>query len=64
MNKKSMPFLAFYKCILEGVYSALNTMAGTGLLESLLFFNMYVMKFHVLIFNVLIWSVFSYKPTG
>ena len=64
MSEKSMLFLAFYKCILELVYSALSTMAGTGLLESLLFFNMYVMKFHVLIFNVLIWTVFSYKTTG
>lgn len=61
MSEKSMPFLAFYKCILELVYSALSTMAGTGLFKSLLFFNMYNMKFHVLIFNVLIWTVFSYK---
>ena len=53
MSEKSMPFLAFYKCILELVYSALSTMAGTGLFKSLLFFNMYNMKFHVLIFNAL-----------
>lgn len=64
MSEKSMLFLAFYKCILELVYSALNTMAGTGLFKSLLFFNMYNMKFHVLILNVLIWTVFSYKTTG
>ena len=53
-------FLAFYKCILEGVYSALNTMAGTGLFR----FIFFIMKFHVLILNVLIWTVFSYKTTG
>ena len=64
MSEKSMLFLAFYKCILELVYSALSTMAGTGLFKSLLFFNMYNMKLHVLIFNVLIWTVFSYKTTG
>ena len=60
MNKKSMPFLAFYKCILELVYSALSTMAGTGRFR----FIFFIMKFHVLIFNVLIWTVFSYKTTG
>ena len=53
MSEKSMLFLAFYKCILELVYSAFSTMAGTGLFKSLLFFNMYNMKFHVLIFNAL-----------
>ena len=55
-----MPFLAFYKCILELVYSALSTMAGTGRFR----FIFFIMKFHVLIFNVLIWTVFSYKTTG
>ena len=49
MSEKSMLFLAFYKCILELVYSALSTMAGTGLFR----FIFFIMKFHVLIFNAL-----------